>query len=747
MNFSCKKIQFISMTRYKKFISTSIFLCLVSSVTAKNHQEPLINKQDSTNEKTKESILDDDLASIIKRGTLRIIAPPRSPSGFYLPRSDSPMDKQIATAEEFAHSLGVDPEIIRVKSWNDLFPSLLDGRGDIIVANLTVTEERKKQIAFSLPLIRTHEVVIVPKSDTTTAITKDLAGKSLLLNSNSSFWKRGLDFKKRYPSITLVDQNTSLSDEDIIELIAFKDFDATIRDSNIAEMYLSYRDDLRIAFKASGEQSIAIGLRKESKQLKEKLDKYLTQRILENSHIQTNFEDLDAIKKRGVIRILLRNNASSYFLWRDKLMGFEYEMAKAFAKHLKVRLAVYVPNNASDSINWLAEGKVDIVAGFLQEKPQEWKEKGVSASIPYHQGYAHIVVHKNNNAINSLQDLQGKTVTLRKTSPFWNDLKALESEGIHVNLVEAPEGLEEEEIIQRVAQREYAMTIADGHFLNIELANSTEIKSARTFGLKKDHSLAVRSENPKLLSVLNQYIKSNKDGKLYTRLYNKYFKSPKLIKKRLSQHQDMLDGKKTLSDYDSLVKKYAEKYEFDWRLITAQMFQESKFDPKAVSSAGAIGLMQVMPATGRQLGFSKIESPEINIHAGTKYMKWLYDKFNTDISAVDRAWFTLASYNAGLGHVLDAQRLATKKGLNKNIWFGNVEKAMLLLSKSKYAKKARYGYVRGREPVKYVKLIRDNYATYINIIPNTKNKPKSKEPKFDMSIEKTTQKLSLLDVY
>lgn len=726
-----------------RILITLAILFSLSFASAKNHT----NKEKDSASDAQEKIDNDDLAKIMERGTLRIIAPPRSPSGFYLPRSDSPMDKQIASAKEFAHSLNLEPKIIRIKAWSDIFPSLLDGKGDIIVANLTVTEKRKEQIAFSVPLVRIHEVVIVPKSDQNTSITKDLAGKSLLLNSNSSFWNRGLDFKKRYPSINLVDQNESLSDEDIIELIAHEDFDATIRDSNIAEMYLSYRDDLRIAFKASGDQSIAIGLRKESINLKDKLDRFLTQKELETSHIKTTFGDLAAIKKRGVIRILLRNNASSYFLWRDKLMGFEYEMAKAFARHLKVRLAVYVPNNANDSVNWLSEGKVDLVAGFLQEKPKEWKEKGVSASIPYHQAFAHIIVHESNSSINSLQDLHGKTIILRKTSVYWNELKALATDGIVVNLVAAPEGLEEEEIIQKVAQREYAITVADGHFLNIELANGTEVKSARTFGLKKNHSLAVRSENVALLSTLNQYLTAQVGGKLYTRLYKKYFENPKLIKKRLTQHQKMLDGKKVLSNYDELVKKYSTKYEFDWRFITAQMFQESKFNPRAVSSAGAIGLMQVMPATAKLLGFNKIQPPENNIHAGTKYMRWIYEKFGTHISAVDRSWFTLASYNAGLGHVLDAQRLAKKQGLDRNVWFGNVEKAMLLLSKAEYAKKARYGYVRGQEPVKYVKLIRDNYATYLNIIPNKENKPEPGKSKLDKRIDKAIQKLSMVNLH
>ncbi|MEE9302780.1 MAG: transglycosylase SLT domain-containing protein, partial [Thiotrichaceae bacterium] len=177
-----------------------------------------------------------------------------------------------------------------------------------------------------------------------------------------------------------------------------------------------------------------------------------------------------------------------------------------------------------------------------------------------------------------------------------------------------------------------------------------------------------------------------------------------------------INGSKTLSIYDQHVKTYANKYGFDWRLITAQMFSESRFRPNARSSAGAIGLMQVMTNTGRQLRLRKLTDPETNIHAGVKYMHWLSGKFEPELSVADRTWFTLASYNAGLGHVLDARRLAANRGLDKNRWFGNVEKAMLLLSKKQHYRKARYGYVRGREPVGYVRKIKNLYENYLNVV-------------------------------
>jgi membrane-bound lytic murein transglycosylase F len=168
-----------------------------------------------------------------------------------------------------------------------------------------------------------------------------------------------------------------------------------------------------------------------------------------------------------------------------------------------------------------------------------------------------------------------------------------------------------------------------------------------------------------------------------------------------------------LSPYDEFVKKYAKKYNFDWRLMVAQMHQESHFDPNARSFAGAHGLFQIMPRTAKQMNLENIDDPETGIHAGIKYMDWVRERM-TYIKPEEGQliWFTLASYNAGAGHVRDAVSLARKKGWNPHRWFGHVEKAMLLLSKAEYAKKARYGYVRGHEPVQYVHAIKNRFDTF-----------------------------------
>jgi membrane-bound lytic murein transglycosylase F len=151
-------------------------------------------------------------------------------------------------------------------------------------------------------------------------------------------------------------------------------------------------------------------------------------------------------------------------------------------------------------------------------------------------------------------------------------------------------------------------------------------------------------------------------------------------------------------------------------MVVAQMYQESRFDPRAKSWAGARGLMQVLPRTARELGIRDLEDPRSGITAGLLYLDWVWERFPSYLDPAERTWFTLAGYNAGHGHVRDARRLARQLGLDPNQWFDNVEIAMLKLSQAEYARQARHGFVRGREPVEYVRGIRERYRAYVDLL-------------------------------
>jgi membrane-bound lytic murein transglycosylase F len=224
----------------------------------------------------------------------------------------------------------------------------------------------------------------------------------------------------------------------------------------------------------------------------------------------------------------------------------------------------------------------------------------------------------------------------------------------------------------------------------------------------------VRKENPALLKAVNAFHKKEYRGLFYNVTYDKYFKNSKQILSHIEERTDNSDSN-MLSPYDALVRKHAEHYGFDWRLIVAQMYQESRFDPTARSWAGALGLLQVLPRTAKEFGIKDLRDPDSGLHAGVQYLNWLFKRFEPELDIGERTWFALAAYNAGVGHVRDARQLAREKGWNPDKWFNNVEKTMLLLSKKKYARLAKHGYVRGHESVKYVRQIRDRYLAYLKL--------------------------------
>jgi len=370
-----------------------------------------------------------------------------------------------------------------------------------------------------------------------------------------------------------------------------------------------------------------------------------------------------------------------------------------------------VPPSREDLIPWLLEGKGDIVAASMTISPER-EAQGVAFSRSYFKA-SEILVTRADEPEDSLkeeQDLAGRTIVVRRSSSYWSTLEALQNQGLEFDLKAAPEDLETEEIINKVASGEYDLTVADSHILDIELTWREDIRAAFPLGDPEHHGWAVRATNPTLLAAINQYIKKEYRGVFYNLTVQKYFENERKIRQHVEARASQ-SGE--LSPYDDLVEKYAKQYGFDWRMIVAQMYQESRFDPDAQSWAGAVGLMQVLPRTARSLGFDDLHAPEIGIHAGVKYLNWVRDRFEPELSVKDRMWFALAAYNVGQGHVLDARRVARQEGLNPDRWFGHVEKAIGLLSKRTYARKARHGYCRCSEPVKYVREIKQRYEAYL----------------------------------
>ncbi|MDH3784369.1 MAG: transglycosylase SLT domain-containing protein, partial [Acidobacteriota bacterium] len=503
--------------------------------------------------------------------------------------------------------------------------------------------------------------------------------------------------------------------ENLIDQVARGLRDLTVADSNLIRACREYRDDVRAAIDVSANRPIAWAIRHNSPELLEHLNRFLTSHELEQRDNRLDRADLAGIKERRVLRVLTVNSAATYFLWRGRLMGFEYELMQQFAESEDLQLEMIVPPSQDLLVPWLEEGRGDVISASFYATDNELPDSLVFAR-PYGRVDQVIVVRSGENAPEVPLDLTGRTIAVHRNSPYWQTLEILQSMGIRFGIRAVPDDMQLEEIIARVAEGEYDLTLASSHIVDIELTWRDDIKKGLAVREEIPLSWVVRADNPQLKTALDRFIKTEYRGLFYNVIHERYFTDRRRIRNRVAVRQN-LEGQ--LSPYDEIVRKYAEEYGFDWRMIVAQMYEESAFDPGALSFAGARGLMQVLPRTARELGFEDLEDPETSIQAGIEYMAWVRDRFEEDLRVRDRMWFTLAAYNAGTGHVRDARRLAGNMNLDRDVWFGNVEEAMLLLSRPQFARSAAHGYCRCHEPVDYVRSIRERYNAYIEIAPTT----------------------------
>lgn len=649
-----------------------------------------------------------DLDALNKRGYLRILVS-QSDVG-YLARRGYPPDIEREIAADFARSVGLTPVLVYVPDFKSLIPALRAGQGDIIAANLTITDERSKLVAFTTPIGEIKEQLVVRADDNKIGQIRDLAGRTIAVQELTSFWETAKALQERFPEIKICPLPDELGVDGILDLLAAGKIDVTMEDSNVLEVALCNRRDVRVAMNIGSSREVAWSVRLNNHDLLNAVNHYLLSEPFSQKQELMYRVDWPGIKKKKVIRMITRNNAACYYLWRGGLMGFEYEMAKEFARQNGLRLEVIVAPTHADMVPMLMVGEGDFVAAFLTPTPER-KSQGVSFSRPYSFSVQMLVTRSDENQITYLGSLENRIIAVRQSSSYWSALENLKRQGVKVNLQPVPESMETLEVIEKVGAGDYDLTLADAPLLDIATAWHRDVKGAFPVGGLVTHSWLVRESDKLLLDAINDFWAEAYRSGLYATIYNKYFRetAPEAVASA-EPPRELQSG--NISPYDKEVKSIAEKYGFDWRLIVALMYQESHFDPAAISKSGAMGLMQVMPHVARAYGYTDLTKPEINIRAGVRHLDWIRNSLGSEIVEPDRTLFMLAAYNAGLGHVQDARILATRLGLDSKIWKGNVEKALLLLSTSRYANQARFGFIYGEVPVRYVREIMGRYNAY-----------------------------------
>ncbi len=401
--------------------------------------------------------------------------------------------------------------------------------------------------------------------------------------------------------------------------------------------------------------------------------------------------DLDGMIERRVIRVLTVNSKTFYFHDKGRLRGtvvdffrlFEDEFNKKLAaekklknKNLKVRV-VFIPLRRDQLLPALAAGKGDIAAANLTITPE--RQKLVDFTAAGLSDVSEVVVSgPASPKVASLDDLSGKQVFVRKSSSYYESLVALNKKFAAekkppVTLKEAPETLEDEDLLEMLNAGLIALIVVDKHkadfwkqiFPKLTVHDNVAV---RTGG---EVAWAFRKGSPQLKATLDDFVARHKAGTATgNQLLTRYLKSVKYVKNAASEGE-----RKKFQALIQYFQKYGDKYDVDWLLMGAQGYQESQLNQDAKSPVGAIGVMQVMPATGKDMKVGDITETEANIHAGIKYMRWMMDQYygNEPMTKLDKALFAFASYNAGAGRVSSLRKEAAKRGLDPNVWFQNVE--------------------------------------------------------------------------
>jgi membrane-bound lytic murein transglycosylase MltF len=399
--------------------------------------------------------------------------------------------------------------------------------------------------------------------------------------------------------------------------------------------------------------------------------------------------DLDGMIKRRVIRVLTVYSKTHYFLDKgtqrgatyDAFLLFEEDLNKKLAKekkqkHLKVRV-MFIPVARGDLLQALAAGKGDIAAANLTITVE--RQKLVDFASPVYPNVSELVVSgPASRGVSSVDELAGREVFVRKSSSYYESLVALNQRFAAENrpvviIKEAPETLEDEDLIEMVSAGLIPLIVVDKHKADFWKQVFPKIKvhdgvALRTGG---DIAWAIRKGSPQLKAVLDDFVARHGKGTAAgNTILMRYLKNVKYVKDAASESE----RKKFLALIQYL-QKYGDKYDVDWLLMGAQGYQESQLNQAARSKVGAIGVMQVMPTTGKDLGVGDIAEVEPNIHAGVKYMRWMIDQYygKEPMTKLDKALFAFASYNAGAGRISQLRKEAAKRGLDPNVWFHNVE--------------------------------------------------------------------------
>jgi membrane-bound lytic murein transglycosylase F len=415
--------------------------------------------------------------------------------------------------------------------------------------------------------------------------------------------------------------------------------------------------------------------------------------------------ELQRVLDSGELVVISRNSPTTYYEGPDGPAGFEYDLAKKFADSLGVNLRIVVPDNLDQIFNMLERGEAQLAAAGLTVT--EARKQRVRFGPSYQEITEQLVYNNQDIKPDSVEDLALGNLEVVAGSSHIDSLHMLKTEYPDLHWT-AHDDKESEELLQLVEEQFIDYTIADSNEVALNQRFMLELRVA--FDVSEPKQLAWAFPKTRDTSLYDKamvfFWRTLNDGEI-TQLVEKHYGH--VTKFDYVGNRIYLRHIATrLSKYRETYEEAADKYNLDWKLLAAMGYQESHWNPRAVSPTGVRGIMMLTLETAGHLGIKNRLDPTSSIYGGAKYLAQIRERFADDLQEPDRTWFAMAAYNVGYYHVEDARQIAEQLGKDPNKWV-DLKTTLPLLSRKKWYKKTRFGYARGWEPVRYVENIRRYY--------------------------------------
>ena len=428
------------------------------------------------------------------------------------------------------------------------------------------------------------------------------------------------------------------------------------------------------------------------------------------------------IQKSGVLRMITFYNSRTYFIHKGGQAGFDFELLERFARDHGLTVEVVIAQPGDDLISLLNSGQGDVICSGLPA-PVGSSQYALSTRPT---GYSRkvVVLPANTPRGTEMADLAGLSVTIPWGCPFLPMLQDIRQQSeVSFRLNQGPSGMEAEELMTLVSEGRLQSVVVDDLAARAGMASIDGLKQGPFLGEEFPTSWQIRLNSQDLKSQLDIFLKKhlrfNETGhkrrsQTYGIIFDRYFENKKTIQIfREPEHRPDISGH--ISGFDALIQRQAAPLNLDWRMVSALIYQESRFYVRARSKADARGLMQVLPDFAGPQADSLFHAAP-NLRAGLRLMSSTYNSF-AYLDSLDRWRFTLATYHAGIGHVTDARRMAMDFARDPNSWENGLSRTLPLLMQNRHYRDTRHGFYGGSETVDYVEEIINRYRTYCRFVP------------------------------